>query len=479
MIWDILISLILGSTFSVLSFPHILHLQICEYLLYRYFSFIGEKGFFKGFVLPSFSFPAKSIRNILMLGIVWVGMVSYFYLLLTIISPIYLQVLLGFVAVFVMKLLPMLGAILTSPLSALYRYRYMYIAQRQLKSSNVKIIAITGSYGKSSVKEYLHRILSARYATGKSRGNRNTEVGLAMEIGLQVGSSMEYFIAEMGAYRKGDIAKLCRRFKPTIGVITGVGNQHLSLFGSRKNILNTKFEMVEGSSERVYISTDWDGASSVISEYKSPKIVAYGVSDGADIRITNVKQSLNGLDFSIKVGNEVESYSTMLLGRHNVTNLVPAILIAREVGMSYADVQQVVKMITPVLGKLSLHEGVNGLRVLNDSYNSNVDGFIAAIDTLDSIATGNKIISTHGVFELGSEKEASYLKILGHLKGKDIELYTTDRAFNVEGYDFVHTFDNETTMFEKIQLNGNGSTLLIEGRHSKSFTDSLGISKVY
>lgn len=479
MIWDILISLVLGSILSILSFPHILHLQICEYLLYRYFSFIGEKGLYKGFVLPSFAFPAKSIRNILILGIVWVGMVSYFYLVLTIILPIYLQVLLGIAGIIIVKLLSILGAILTSPLSSLYRYRYMYIAQRQLKSSNVNIIGITGSFGKSSVKEYLHRILSAKYAVGKSRGNRNTEVGLAMEIGLQVGSSMEYFIAEMGAYRKGDIAKLCRRFKPTIGVITGVGNQHLSLFGSRLNILNTKFEMVAGSSERVYISTDWEGASNAISLYKSTKIVTYGVSNEADTKILNVKQSLNGLDFSIKVGNNVERYSTMLLGRHNVTNLVPAILIAREVGMSYADVQQVVKMITPVLGKLSLHEGVDGLIVLNDSYNSNVEGFISAIDTLDSIATGSKIISTHGVFELGREKDASYLKILRHLEGKGIEMYTTDSAFKVPGYNFVHIFESESAMLDQIKLQGKDANLLLEGRHSKSFTDSLGITKVY
>ena len=279
MILDIVLSLVLAVPLSLSTFPHILQLQLCEYLLYRYRALVEDKGIAKALLFTKFRFPAKSIRNLMILGLTYLLTVSFFLLAFTYLESAVAICIALFLSYPVSKVFVLLGALITSPLSSLYRARYLFIANRQLKSSGVKIIAITGSYGKSSVKEYLHRILSAKYLTGKTRGNRNTEVGIAIEIGLQITRDMDYFIAEMGAYRRHDIEKLCKLYKPSIGIITGVGNQHVSLFGSRQELIKTKLELVDGVKHgSVYASLEWDGAVNAFSQYHK-KIVTYGFGD--------------------------------------------------------------------------------------------------------------------------------------------------------------------------------------------------------
>src|SRR5690606_30669980 len=155
-----------------------------------------------------------------------------------------------------------------------------------------------------------HQILSTQFITGKTRGNRNTEVGIAMEIARQVKPYTQYFVAEMGAYRKGDIGKLCRRFKPAIGVVTAVGNQHLSRFGSRENIGKAKMEMLTQSSGMGLVSLDWDGAKGLIEKLDTKVLIhRYSLEDLSATYIPKQVSVLSGKpDFTLNLDSKDQNY---------------------------------------------------------------------------------------------------------------------------------------------------------------------------
>jgi UDP-N-acetylmuramyl pentapeptide synthase len=128
-----------------------------------------------------------------------------------------------------------------------------------------------------------------------------------------------------------------------------------------------------------------------------------------------------------------------------------------------------------------LHEGLNGSTLLNDSYNSNVDGFLAAVKVLKGMDRKEKYISTWGILELGSDKEVSYKLILIALKGSGINLLTTDKQFASLGlYENVSVYETEVEILERLREVANeDSVVLIEGRHTQDFTRSLGLKKAY
>ncbi len=517
----VLIILILNTALSIFlsllaSMPHILSFQLNEYMFLRYKGYVKDVGLFRAFFpIKKFRFPAKSIRNILILGVVFATLLTFYILLFYFVKNGILIFFISFLAYPIAIVGVVLGVILTSPLSSLMRKRLIYIAKRQLSKSDVKIIAVTGSYGKSSVKEFLHRILSTKYLTGKTRGNHNTDVGIAIELGLQVTKNMKYFIAEMGAYTNGDIRKLCEMYKPEIGVIAGIGNQHAALFGSQQNIIQTKFEMVEGVKGKCYVNVDWESSEEVVREYRKKindgsgetdkRIITYGALESADVTFTNLgfEDGFSKFGLHIKHVDKGLSLRTKLIGEHNLINLIPAILIAEELEVEEDKIKIAVESLEQILGKLSLHKSSFGFNILNDSYNSNLNGFLAALETLKTVNTNTKAklyASSLGIFELGNEKTSSYIQIVNRLKQLNITLLTTDPLFkelendidesknrgnednlsNKDAFRNVALFKSEAEILNYIKGSlKRKDTLLLEGRHSPTFTTQLGIIKAY
>ncbi len=499
MILNIIVSFVFLVVFTTFSFTHILQFQLNEYLFLRYRGYLNDVGFKKAIFPSKIQFPAKSIRNLLILGIVFLTLISYYALLLLNIRNETMLVPLFALGYFVAKLGVVLGVIITTPLATIMRNRLIYIAKRQLKESEVKIIAVTGSYGKSSVKEFLHRILSTKYLTGKTRGNHNTEVGIAIELGLQVRKNMKYFVAEMGAYTNGDIKKLCEMYRPELGVVTGIGNQHISLFGSQQNIITTKFEMIEGVSGNCYVNVDWDGSEEVIREYRKrlndgtgheKRIITYGTKEFADVTFKDLgfNDGFSKFGIHIKHNNIGITLRTKLIGAHNLINLIPAVLVAKELEVEDEKILNAVENIEPILGKLSMHTSEFGFKVLNDSYNSNLKGFIAALNTLKEMSSekAKLYVSSLGIFELGTERISSYIQIINVLKRLNILLLTTDSLFKEldkefsEDNEVVKLFKSEADILKYIKKKiTRKDTLLLEGRHSPNFTAALGIRKAY
>lgn len=466
-----------------LAFTHILQMQIAEYLTYKYIGIAKESGYLKTLLPTNFAFPAKSPRNILIAGFMSVLVFTVAAILFLYLKGEMFWILVSFPILWVAgKFGVLLGVLLTAPLSYLVRTRLILIAKRQLSRSKAEIIGVTGSYGKSTTKEILHRILSVEYLTGKTRGNHNTDVGIALEIGLQVTPATELFVAEMGAYRKGDISRLCRLYKPTYSVLTGVGNQHLTLFGSRENIKKEKSQILKKVARGGlgYLNADIEGYESILKEVRR-NIITYGFNKKADAKISDLVNKDGMTHFLLRYKGKKEKYETALLGDHNVLNTLPAILIAKEFGMKYDQIFSALKDIEPLLGKLSLHNGVSGSTILNDSYNSNVNGFIAAIKVLKNLPQKEKYISTWGVFELGADKESSYREILKSLKRSGVQLITTDKLFASLGvYENISVYENEEGMLSRLkEVQKNGIAILVEGRHSSVFTTELGLEKAY
>lgn len=289
---------------------------------------------------------------------------------------------------------------------------YMNDAARILRGMpHLKIIGVTGSYGKTSVKYYLSALLSVQYNVLHTPGNYNTTLGVVRTIRERMKPFHEVFICEMGAREVGDIKEICDLVHPDYGIITSIGPQHLQSFHTMENIVATKFELADAipQSGKVFLNYD----NSYIRERKINKnIVSYGIAEEkADFRAYDIAVSPKGSFFKMKdeAGKEYE-FHTRLVGSHNVQNIAGAIAVAHTLGIPMEKLLYPVKQLESVPHRLQLVK--QGDRILiDDAYNSNRNGFEAALDTL-AMFQELRILMTPGMVELG-EKQYDENKAVG------------------------------------------------------------------
>jgi len=359
------------------------------------------------------------------------------------------------------------GAMFTEPLARIRRKHLIQKAHEKITGSNTIYIVISGSYGKTTTKELLYHILSQKFQVGKTQGNMNTDVGVAISILKNVLPQTQYFIAEVGGYRRGEVADATNIFSPTYAIMTPFGNQHLSLYGSRENLVATESEAAEavGTNGRVYVNADIAELPYIINHTRAP-ITTYSIKSHADIYATNLVTKNNISYASISYNGAVFDITYPLIGEYIVQNLMPAIALAIDLGMKPDEIQKAISTIKPIPGKLSRHKGVGESTIINDSANSSLDGFLNAI-AIARKETGRKIIfATRGIIELGSEKETSYQQLLNALNDVSAILYTTDKLFNKLGTRTqVLTFNKEGSMIDHICKNADkNTTIVLEGR---------------
>lgn len=289
---------------------------------------------------------------------------------------------------------------------------YINDAARILRGMpNLKIIGVTGSYGKTSVKYYLSTLLSVQYNVLHTPGNYNTTLGVVRTIRERMKPFHEIFICEMGAREVGDIKEICDLVHPDYGIITSIGPQHLQSFHTIENIVATKFELADAVPDTGKVFLNYD--NSYIREKKiNKKIVSYGIAEeGADFRAYNIAVSQRGSFFKMKdeTGKEYE-FHTKLVGSHNVQNIAGAIAVAHTLGIPMEKLLYPVKQLESVPHRLQLVK--QGDRILiDDAYNSNRNGFEAALDTL-AMFKELRILMTPGMVELG-EKQYDENKAVG------------------------------------------------------------------
>lgn len=259
----------------------------------------------------------------------------------------------------------------------------IYLKQRvlskikHLKSRGLKIIAISGSYGKTSVKEYLYQILSQKYKVLRTPGNYNTLFGIAKVVEWELDEKYKYFICEMGSYKIGDTAEICDMVLPDYAVLTGINEQHLDRFGSLENEIIGESESVEyvlQNKGQVVVNL---GNKNVYKKY--PNLTGYGIG-----KYSHPKEQ----------------------------NLEGAIAVAKILG-----VQKLPKEFKEPIHRLSLIRR-GDMIIIDDAYSSNTDGFAAAVKYLKSFEAW-KVIVTPGIPELGNATYDIHSKLGKLLSGID------------------------------------------------------------
>lgn len=285
---------------------------------------------------------------------------------------------------------------------------YINDAKKKLKEvPNLTIIGVTGSYGKTSVKFYLQKLLQERYNVLVTPESYNTPMGVVKTIRSSLKSTHEIFICEMGARHVGDIKEICDIVNPHHGMITSVGPQHLETFFNMENIKNTKFELADALPEggMLFLNGDNEYINEKAKEYPNP-IFYHSETTGSGYYAKDISVSQVGTEFTVVAPDGTsERFQMRLIGAHNVINVVGAIAVANKLGIALADLKIPVRRIEPVEHRMQMRE--HGLvTIIDDAYNSNPVGSKAAVETL-AMFDGIRILITPGMVELG-EKEAEF-----------------------------------------------------------------------
>ena len=301
--------------------------------------------------------------------------------------------------------LVLLGNLINKPVEKGINRWYINDARRMLKACpNLKIIGITGSFGKTSVKYYLHTLLSAGFDVLMTPESYNTPMGVVKTVRGSLKATHEIFLCEMGARHVGDIKEICDIVDPHMGVITSLGHQHLETFHSLDNVVGTKMELFDALPEGGprYINGD----NEIVKQYGVAKgAVTYGLGEGNDYRAFDLAYSEKGSTFKVQAPDgSVAEYTTKMLGEHNVVNITGAIAVAHDLGISLEKLKMPVRRLEGAPHRLQPIAKSAKLTVIDDAYNSNPNGTKMALQTL-SMFEGVKVLVTPGMVELGSEED--------------------------------------------------------------------------
>jgi len=330
----------------------------------------------------------------ILFSFIFVEYKNMFLLLLTIFSG------LSFYTVF-------LAMLLNHPIERIIYHHFETMAKNKLNSmKNLKIIGITGSYGKTSSKNILNDILNIKFNTLATPKSINTFNGLMTVVNNKLSKFDDVFIAEMGAYVKGEINGLCDLINPKYGIITSIGTAHLQTFGSEEAIQSGKMELIEHLPHDGVGILNGDDLKQVNYKLKNNcKVIWIGIDNkNVDVRASNIKIEGLKTTFDIKFKNDNKKYKfeTKLLGKHNVYNILSSVALGYEFGISIKDLQLAVKRVKPIEHRLEIKR-IGKFYQIDDAYNSNPVGAKGALDVLGTI-DGYRVVVTPGMIELGKKE---------------------------------------------------------------------------
>ena len=264
-----------------------------------------------------------------------------------------------------------------------------------------KVVGITGSNGKTSTKDLVAGVLSAKYKVQKTSGNYNSEVGVNYTL-LNFDEDIDVGVVEIGMERMHEVQELCEIARPDIGIITNVGTAHLENLKTQENIAKAKCEMIDSlSREGVFIyNGDYPFLMAEIRHHALPKkTYSYGEKDYNDCHLKSFSQSEKGIQFSC---NLMSTISSSLLGKHQAMNGMAAILVARMLDLSDEEIRRGFSLVQPTKWRTQL-ESLGDCKVLNDVYKSNPQSAVAALDTFQELNCDEKIIVLGDMFDLGKD----------------------------------------------------------------------------
>ncbi len=345
-----------------------------------------------------------------------------------------------FVAIDAFNFLIISGAILLlQPVTIAYRNWTISRARaKRLKIKELLVIGITGSYGKSATKDFLSHLLSYKYNVLKTSKNQNSEMGISRCILDNLKPSHQIFVCEMGAYGKGGIKLLCDIVRPAVGILTGINQQHLSTFGSQKNITDAKFELIEALPPSGLAIVNGDNYF-IAQRLKDPNfkppiktIKQVSLDDRRNFRVSNIEFAKGKIFFvCVAKGKERAEFEINAVGgRGIVADMMLAIACCRELGMSLEEIAQAAQGIKSGENSARIAKGVHGFDIIHSTYSANPDGVLDDLEYLKIWEDKKKAIVMPCLIELGNEA-AKIHQDIGEKIGQvcDLAIITTKDHF--------------------------------------------------
>lgn len=376
------------------------------------------------------------------------------------------------------------------PLTALGRNLIIRKAiEKRKKFKDLLVIGITGSYGKTSTKEFLATILEEKFPGKvlKTKEHQNSEIGISQCILNDLKENHKIFIVEMGAYNKRGVKLLCKIAKPKIGILTGVNEQHLALFGSMENLISA-----EGGKELIESLPDdglviFNGENEILrkiyQETEIKKKIVGVLKKDFDLWAANIKVKKEVLFFQVFSKNgDFSDFNLNLIGAQNIENMLLAACCAKEVfGMSLKEISKAAQKIKKEQGGIKLIKTKDGLNIIDSTYSANPNSVLAHLEYL-KVWSKKKIIVMPCLIELGRASKEIHYKI-GQKIGQvcDLAIITTQERFKEikEGAiekgmcpKNIFFIENPKKIFEKIKsFSKEGDVILLEGRISPQIID--------
>lgn len=350
------------------------------------------------------------------------------------------------------------------------------------KHKKMLVIGITGSYGKTTTKEFLTTILSTKYNVLKTPESKNSPIAIAETILKSLRQEHEIFVVEMGAYKKGEIARMCEMVKPEIGILTALNEQHQDLFGSMETRITAKYELLAGLSGKkiaiVNADNEYTKQMGLRGQADRLDVWWYTTKEVAEATLSasDIHADTQSISFTLHYKNQKSKTRISVLGEHQVSNVLAATGAALASGMTYAQVIDSFDKITSFNKTMQAISGVNGSIFINDTFNNNPDAAVAAIAYLIK-TKGKKILVFQPMIELGEHEQQAHERV-GEAAGTVCDsIFLTNTNFKdsfmkgahrAQGDKKVYTFSAHETALQIKKVVGPGDTVLFKGKEAEA-----------
>ena len=350
------------------------------------------------------------------------------------------------------------------------------IAKYKRSLYDIPVVAVTGSVGKTSTKDIIYSVLSTKYNVLKTEGNNNNHIGLPLTI-LKL-KDHDAMVVEMGMNHFGEISLLSNIAKPTIAVITNIGTSHIGILGSRENILKAKLEILDGMSKDGLIIVNND--NDLLNKWKNENVTKY------NIRTYGIENESDYFAYDINIGENISTYfinnkkvTLNLPGKVFIYNRLCAIAVGDKLGISLDDMIDGLKNVSLTKRRMEIIEK-DGIKIINDAYNSSYDSLKASIEYLNKVSGNRKIAVLGDMLELGDYSKELHEKVADVLYENKVDIlitvgkyvsYMADKAIEL-GLKEVYKCMNNQEAIDKVKiLKKGGDVILVKASNSMKFDE--------
>lgn len=349
----------------------------------------------------------------------------------------------------------------------------------------VKTVAVTGSVGKTTTKEFIHSVLQSYYKTLKTKGNFNNEIGLPLTV-FELSREHQVAVLEMGMSGFGEISRMSAVAKPDIGVITNIGISHIEKLGSQENILKAKLEICDGMPDNGLLVLNGDDAYLKSLQGKLERRCLYYAIDNpdADIRAENIVQHADSCTFDVQYKQERATAEIETVGLHNVYNALAAVLCGILCGISLQKAVDALKCFKNAANRQNIYEH-RGIKIVDDCYNASPDSMKATLSVLKEMEVrGHKIAVLADMLELGDYAEEAHLEIGAFVAKSDVDIlfaYGKNAIHYGEGaveggmdHDSVVCFDSKEDLWQALSETAEqGDAVLFKGSRGMKLEEAI------